>query len=179
MDSNAIRFLRRDDGVSVGPPMIGLIVTLLVLLVVALSLVGALWFLRRRRRRARLHEMSIQIGKRQSMSSTSSSPGRTMTRSSEPDHVYYEKQALMEESESIPESPIPEIRVTFPEEIDETGKRMSGKVVTVHSNDTGVGYGPADNPPAYRQHPDNERFQSLDLERIGGLVEKAQNANWK
>ncbi|WPH04039.1 Hypothetical protein R9X50_00692300 [Acrodontium crateriforme] len=179
MDSNAVRFLRRDDGASVGAPMIGLIASLLVLLVVAVTLVGTLWILRRRRRRARLHEISIQIGKRPSMSSTSSSPGRSTTRSSEPDHIYYEKQALMEESESIPESPIPEIRVTFPEEIDETGKRMSGKVVTVHSNDTGVGYGPADHPPAYRQQSDNARFQSLDLERIGGLAEKAPNVNWK
>ena len=96
-----------------------------------------------------------------------------MIRPSETIHVYQEKQLVS--VDSPPQSPIPEIRITFPEEVDETGKRQSGRVVVVRVGESGVGLEPVDEKlPSYEK--DGERFQSLDLERIGGLVEKARNS---
>ena len=75
---------------------------------------------------------------------------------------------------SSPKSPVPEIRITFPEEEEEGGRRKSGRVVVVRISETGgVGLEPYtdDHLPPY-QNSDAERFQSLDLDRIGGLKEK-------
>ena len=79
-----------------------------------------------------------------------------------------------ESTPGSPSSPLPEIRITFPEEEDEAGKRKSGRVVVVRvSENGGVGLEPYndDHLPPY-QKSDVERFQSLDLERMGGLKEK-------
>lgn len=68
---------------------------------------------------------------------------------------------------------MPEIRITFPEEEDEVGKSKSGRVVVVSISETGgLGLEPYSDEhlPAYQQS-DAERFQSLDLDRMGGLKE--------
>ncbi len=83
---------------------------------------------------------------------------------------------MIEESfrPSSPSSPLPEIRITFPEEEDDAGKRKSGRVVVVRiSENGGVGLEPYndDHLPPY-QRSDAERFHSLDLDRMGGLKEK-------
>ncbi|GAM86076.1 hypothetical protein ANO11243_040860 [Dothideomycetidae sp. 11243] len=69
-------------------------------------------------------------------------------------------------------SPVPEIRITLPEEMDHTGNRRSGRVVVVHVGESTVGYEPYDEKLPPYQHSESERFQSLDLDRIGGLKEK-------
>ncbi|MGY6405660.1 hypothetical protein, partial [Vibrio parahaemolyticus] len=76
-------------------------------------------------------------------------------------------------------SPVPEIRITFPEEEDESGKRKSGRVVVVRISEAGsVGLEPYnDQLPPY-QTSDAERFQSLDIERMGGLKEKDDAKRW-
>ncbi|KAK4631051.1 hypothetical protein CLAFUW4_03335 [Fulvia fulva] len=157
--------------------MVNLLVVLLVLLIFALLLVAGLLFLRHRRRVARKQLALPQYDeKRLSNASTLSSHRRVMVRPSESVYVYQEKQSLVENSDSPPQSPLPEIHITFPEEVDAAGKRKSGRVVVVRVGDTGVGLEPVDDTlPAYRQN-EGDRFQSLDLERIGGLVEKARNA---
>lgn len=68
---------------------------------------------------------------------------------------------------------MPEIRITFPEEEDEAGKSKTGRVVVVRISETGgLGLEPysGEHLPAYQQS-DAERFQSLDLDRMGGLKE--------
>ncbi|EME48121.1 hypothetical protein DOTSEDRAFT_42387 [Dothistroma septosporum NZE10] len=156
--------------------MVNLLVVLLVLLIFALLLVAGLLFLRHRRRVARKQEELPQYEeKRSSNASTLSSHRRVLVRPSEPVYVYQEKQNLIENSNSPPQSPLPEIHITFPEEFDAAGKRKSGRVVVVRVGDTGVGLEPVDTLPAYQQ-TEGDRFQSIDLERIGGLVEKARNA---
>lgn len=68
---------------------------------------------------------------------------------------------------------MPEIRITFPEEENEAGKSKSGRVVVVRISETGgLGLEPYSDEhlPAYQQS-DAERFQSLDLDRMGGLKE--------
>ena len=75
---------------------------------------------------------------------------------------------------SSPSDSLPEIRITFPEEEDEAGKRKSGRVVIVRIGENGgVGLEPCndDHLPPY-QKSDAERLQSLDLDRMGGLKEK-------
>ena len=79
----------------------------------------------------------------------------------------------MDHSLSPPGSPIPEIRITFPEEVDEAGRRKSGRVVVVRVGDHSVGLEPVqDTLPPYQQN-ESDRFHSLDLDRMGGLKEKA------
>jgi hypothetical protein len=91
--------------------------------------------------------------------------------------AYSEKQCLIGNTSPTSLSPdsVPEIRITFPEEEDEDGRRVSGRVVVVKVGEAGVGFvRPLDHdelPPYQRQHP-TDRFDSVDMERIGGLKEK-------
>ncbi|CZT20016.1 uncharacterized protein RCC_05873 [Ramularia collo-cygni] len=166
------------------PTMIALLVVLLVLVVVAGLLVAGLLFMRQRRRARK----QMQIGdyeedeeddeKRLSASSTSSHR-RVKTRPSESIHIYEEKKNLIDNSDSPPPSPLPQITITFPEEYDESGKRKSGRVVVVRVGDAGVALESSEALPAYQQD-EKDRFQSIDLQRVGGLVEKARNGpNYK
>jgi len=87
--------------------------------------------------------------------------------------VYDEKMNLIQNSSAPPPNSLPEIRVTFPDD-DATGENQRGRVVVVHVTDSGsVGMAPLEHEelPPY-QKEDAERFESLDLERIGGLREK-------
>ncbi|KAJ9301334.1 hypothetical protein DTO271G3_1469 [Paecilomyces variotii] len=177
---DALRTLvTRDDGNNEGegltPTMVNLLISLLVLILFGLSLVGALLVLRRKRQNRSRSELPIHNG--QCMSNpryTITSNGKT-----ESVFVYDEKRNLMENSSSPPSSPVPEIRITFPEEEDEAGKRKSGRVVVVRISETGgVGLEPChEDLPPY-QSDDAERFQSLDLERMGGLKEKQDGKRW-
>ncbi|CAK3854172.1 hypothetical protein DOTSEDRAFT_42387 [Lecanosticta acicola] len=157
--------------------MVDLLVVLLVLLVVAVLLVAGLLYLRARRRARKAQTLPMYDEKRLSTSSTASTHRRVMVRPAESIYVIEEK-GLMDDAQSPPPSPLPEIRITFPEEIDAAGKRQSGRVVVVRVGDSGVGLEPVETLPAYQQ-TEGERFQSLDLDRIGGLVEKARNAPGK
>jgi hypothetical protein len=88
--------------------------------------------------------------------------------------VYDEKMNLIHNSSSPPSGVVPEIHITFPDEESKAGLQK-GRVVVVHITDSGsVGMEPLNHPdnlPPY-QKEDADRFQSLDLERIGGLKEK-------
>ncbi|KAK5730461.1 hypothetical protein LTR15_000398 [Elasticomyces elasticus] len=154
--------------------MATLLVVLLVLLIAVLLLVSALLFMRQRRR-ARKHELLPLYDEKRVSTSSTSSHRRVMVRPAESIYVYQEKQGLIADSNPpSPSSKIPEIRITFPEEFDASGKRKSGRVVVVKVGETSIGLEPvAEDLPAYG---DGDRFQSLDLSRIGGLVEKARNA---
>lgn len=111
--------------------------------------------------------------------STRSNHRRIIVRPTESLHVYQEKQFLIRNSTPPPSSPIPEIRITFPEEFDEAGKQQSGRVVVVRVGETSVGMEPfSEKLPAYQQS-EADRFQSLDLDRIGGLQEKEIEARWR
>ncbi|KJX98703.1 hypothetical protein TI39_contig397g00007 [Zymoseptoria brevis] len=173
---------------------IALTVGVLVFALTAIIITAGFWY--QRRRRARLPQNSAlpyadeeddlsthDIEKRLSSLSTSSSSSRqhrrVLTRASK-DDVYTGKPPLFMRSPSPPTSPIPEIRITFPEEIDEaTGQRKSGCVVVVKVGEMGgVGglEGGNEGTGFVGRMNDGERWQSVDLERVGGLVEKARNA---
>ncbi|KAI7154923.1 hypothetical protein KC331_g14238 [Hortaea werneckii] len=171
--------LRRDNGdIANSSTMQALLVVLLVILIIALSLVAGLMFFRQRKRARKAALLPMYDEKRMSTSSTSSTSShhrRIMVRPSESIYVYQGKQDLIDNS-SNPPSPneVPEIRITFPEEVDDSGKRQSGRVVVVKMGESTVGMEPVteEKLPAYEK---DERFQSLDLDRIGGLEEKPAN----
>lgn len=174
---------RQEQDLTNNSTMMALLVTLLVLFVISILLVTGLLFMRRRRRAHKAALLPMYDEKRMSTSTTSSTRShhrRVAVRPSESIYVYQEKQKLIDESSTppSPSSPIPEIRITFPEEVDDSGKRQSGGVVIVRVGDSTVGMEPVaeENLPAYGN---DERFQSLDLDRIGGLEEKAPEVTSK
>lgn len=164
-----------DDGLS--PDIVNLLIALLVLVLVLFVLIGGLLVLRRRRQKK---QPVLPVHNGQSVSNprrlTISTPPSAKTESV---LVYDEKRSLMENSSSPPDSPVPEIHITFPEEEDESGKRKSGRVVVVRiSEGGGVGLEPYQEQLPPYQASDAGRFQSLDIERMGGLKEKEDVKRW-
>lgn len=166
-----------DDGLS--PAMVDLLIVLLVLVFLGLVLVAGLLVLRRKRQNRKLSDLPVHNGecvpsheRRLTISTSSGAKTESVL-------VYDEKRSLMEESSAPSPNAVPEIRITFPEEEDEAGKRKSGRMVTVRISDAGgVGLEPcSDELPPY-QSSDAERFHSLDLERMGGLKEKQDLNRW-
>lgn len=151
------------DGDGLSPTAVDLLITLLVLLFVALSLVAAVLLLRRRRQNRNQPLLPLHNGQ-----TVTSQHGRD---DSVP--VMDEKRALMENELDSPKGPVPEIRLTFPEEEDGSGKRTSGRVVVVKMSEGGnVGLEPYQEQLPPYQAPNSDNFHSLDLERMGGLKEK-------
>lgn len=151
-----------------------LVIVFLVLVLVSLACAGALWFMRRHRiaQRALLPQYSEKVedpSPRQSYHKRVSAAVVSIT--GQAGLVTTDLSA----NSARPQSPsaLPQIHITFPEEVDTDGKTQSGRVVVVHMDDKGaVGMEPVhpdDKPPAYSA---DGRFVSLDLERYGGLKEK-------
>jgi hypothetical protein len=149
-----------------------LIIALVALAVFGLLLAGVLLILRSvRRRRARSDELTGFGGPEKDSY-------RRLTidvQSQKSSYVVQEKLNLIENSDSPPPSPLPEIRITFPDEVDRNGRPrpQSGRVVVVRMGENNVyGLEPLNDPaPPYPQS-DGQRMQSLDLNRMGGLKEK-------
>jgi hypothetical protein len=163
------------DNGSFTPQTIDLLISLLVLILLAIVLAGSLLLLRQRRRRLEQQsQLPLYKGQTHQRSLTITQNSRTGSI-----HVYNEKQDLLQSSLSPPPSSVPEIRITFPDEKDESGKPQAGRVVVVHiSENGGVGLSPMkDELPPYQTN-ESGRFQSLDLERMGGLKEKEEIKTW-
>ncbi len=178
-----LRLIVRDDaaskGVTLTPTMVNLTIALMVLVLVACALTLGLYLVRRKRQRQMLDDDDEMMDK-QKMRRSSRGRSLTITTTAYSDklqatHVYEEKKTLMENSFTPPQSPdcVPEIRITFPEEEDAAGHRKSGKVVVVRVGETGVGLEPLpEGPTPASPTSPTERFQSIDLDRIGGLKER-------
>ncbi|KAF2772273.1 hypothetical protein EJ03DRAFT_200683 [Teratosphaeria nubilosa] len=178
--ANLLNLARRQaNTVPIPHTMIALLVVLLALLIMTLLLIAALYIFRQRRTRAHRPDLLPVYEDGEKRLSTASHHRRVMVRPSESVYVISEKGNPLDDDSapSSPTSPIPEIRITFPEEYDDLGRRKSGRVVVVRVGESSIGLEPVsgeEKPPGY--HHSDERFQSLDLERVGGLVEKARNA---
>ena len=158
--------------------MLNLLIALMVLIFVALLLVGALYTARKIRQRRAIARQQLPTYNEKSSSNprrltiTTSSHGRESSIC-----IYDEKASMIRSPSSPPQSPVPEIRITFPDEHDEQGQRKGGRVVVVRvgENDS-HGLEPlkeSDQLPAYQKDSD-ERFHSIDMDRIGGLKERSQ-----
>ncbi|KAF1961166.1 hypothetical protein CC80DRAFT_531878 [Byssothecium circinans] len=168
MNSIHVLVVRDEKKGGLDTTMLSLVVSLVVLIILGVVLIGALLFLRKMRRARKDAEAQLPLyEKRQSghrrltITTTPYGKGRDSV------VVYQEKQDLMANSCSPPASPVPEIRITFPDEVDESGKRQSGRVVVVRVGEHSVGL-----EPLNEELPPYDRFDSLDLDRIGGLKEK-------
>ena len=160
----------RDDGLDT--THVALLVSLMILVVLALVLIGALMFLRSVRRARKQAEAQLPLYEKRQSNHSRLTITAMPYKGRESVVVYSEKEDLMSNSPRTPTSPVPEIRITFPDEVDESGKRQSGRVVVVRVGEHSVGLEPVneDLPPYQRDASD--RFDSLDLDRIGGLKEK-------
>ena len=90
-----------------------------------------------------------------------------------------EKHTLGEEKifDSTNTSPVPEIRITFPEEDGKNGQ--GGRVVSVRVSEMGsIGLEPYDAEPLPVYERTEQGFQNLDLERMGGLKEHSSEKLW-
>ncbi len=159
------------------PLVTNLLLVLLTLIVFATVLAGVLYFLRKRQA---ANAEVLPTHQRNSNHHRLTITATPYTRKTESIHVYDEKRNLIENSSSPPDSPVPEIRITFPDEEDHSGKKKNGRVVVVRIGDSGsVGMEPvAQDPLPPYQSNETERFQSLDLERMGGLREKPEPRRW-
>lgn len=165
-----------DDG-TYGPGMGSLVFIFFSLVLVASVLALALICLRRKRIAARQQQNQSLLPSYHNHSAHHRSASRsnipTIGRN-DSIFVYDEKMNLIANSSSPPSSAVPEIRLTFPDEEGNSGQQQTGRVVVVHVTDTGsIGMAPLyQEPLPPYQRSDADRFQSLDLDRIGGLREK-------
>lgn len=174
------RLVVRDDSsnsTSMTPTMLNLLIALVVLLMVAVILVAGLFVLRSHRKSRNQKYPTLHPLNPAKNSKSTNHRRLTITTASHRRrsdlYIYNEKQTLIDAAASPPQSPIPEIRITFPEEEDAAGKRQSGRVVVVRiSEQGGLGLEPysEESLPPY-QSSESGRFESLDLDRIGGLKE--------
>lgn len=170
----------RDTTTTMSTSMIDLLIALMVLIFVSLLLVAALYTVRKiRRSKAIARQQLLPLHNEKPPASASH---RRLTITTTPYgrgssiYVYDEKSAMVSNPPSPPLTPndVPEIRITFPDEHDEDGRRKSGRVVVVRLGETGVGLEPLKDEqlPAYEKETGG-RFHSIDMERIGGLKEKS------
>lgn len=164
-----------DNTIGLSNTLVDLLISLLVLVLLALALVGGLFIIRRKRQSNKESLLPVHNGQ------VPTSQRRLTITANKHDSVlvYDEKRALMENSDSPPLSPVPEIRITFPEEEDESGRRKSGRMVVVRISEAGsVGLEPYHEELPPYQTNDSGRFHSLDIERMGGLKEKGELKNY-
>jgi len=142
-------------------------ICILVLIMVLCSVL----FVIRRVRRARaaaaselpLHKADIETGLSSQSASTTS-------------FVQREKEAFLASTYGPSMAAAPAIHLTLPEELEDGSKSSAARVVVVNVGDHGeVGLSPLEHEqlPAYQETTD-DRFQSLDLERLGGLKESSR-----
>jgi len=166
-----------EDGTSFTPDMANTIIVVLALLALASFCFGAYFFLRRRKQS---HSGDKHLLPTHSKSAHHRQPSIS-TSFDRPAHnsvyIYDEKRNLIANASSSASGSIPEIRITFPDEEGSLEKPKGGRVVIVKVGDSGttVGMEPLKEEflPPYPT-TDNDRFQSLDLDRIGGIKEPKQ-----
>jgi hypothetical protein len=72
-------------------------------------------------------------------------------------------------------SPVPEIRITFPDDVDHEGRQLKGRVVVVRVGERGVGLEPIkDEEQLPRYERDGKKWDELDMDLMGGLKEKKE-----
>lgn len=159
---------RDSSSTELSSTVIDLLIALLVLVFILLILTAAIFFMRRRNRRRALARQQLPL---YSEKPSAAQHHRSLTiSSSRASSLYYPN----EKAPRSPTADVPEIRITFPDEHDESGRPRSGRVLLVRVGETSVGLEPMDDEqlPAYEKES-SARFHSIDMDRIGGLKESA------
>ncbi|KAI9719874.1 MAG: hypothetical protein M1828_006095 [Chrysothrix sp. TS-e1954] len=163
-----------------------LLITFVAIILVAITCCGILYILSRYRRSLGpngkpilpLHNKQTLTTpttrsrhSRQSSVVLTARPQKGQRRFTRPLSIFTEKAEAVKDanSNSPPASPLPEIRVTLPEEMGTDGEKKVPRVVIVHLNEKGEAMGME---PVTEDLPPYKRFESVDLERVGGLKEK-------
>ena len=158
------------------PTQMKLLIALVILLAVGLLCTGLLLLLRSRRRaknKAMTPNLEFEPEYKLARSSSKVSH-RRLAANTAPINFTASKEMLVSHEPTSPSSPVPEIRITFPEEDDNGRKRMSDRVVVVRISDQGgVGLEPYNDSHLPPYQKSNEKMESLDLERLGGLKERS------
>lgn len=155
---------------STSTTQVHLLIAFIVLVSVGSSICGALYLIRCRNNRLQLptHE-----SRHKSLTVTAVPYSKRFSTSSS----FYEKSSPIS-----PTSPVPEIRITFPEEEGPDGRRKSGRVVIVQVGEAGAAF-VRDIPAGQLEREQEEalpkytdkktkEFSSVDLDNVGGLKEK-------
>ncbi|EWC48285.1 hypothetical protein DRE_02389 [Drechslerella stenobrocha 248] len=156
---------RSDDSMSSNSTIINLLTALVVISGLGLMLGGILFALRRINNRRMGPELPTHT-RNQSLSITAI-PFKSSKRTS----WFGSEKRNSGSRPGTPTSPVPEIRITFPEEEGADGKRKSGRVVVVQVGEAGAAFVrdiEPDNLPPYNK----AEFSSVDLAKVGGLKEK-------
>jgi hypothetical protein len=163
--------LDKDGSSSFTPEMANTIISILALIALLCFCFGAFFFIRFRRQQpsaSLLPTHSKSAHHRQASISTNFDGPRHSSV-----YVYDEKRNLIANASGPASGSVPEIRITFPDEDGSSEKIHGGRVVIVKVGDSGtVGMEPLKEEflPPYPTNG-NDRFQSLDLNRIGGIKE--------
>jgi len=181
MDSIKSKALSRRGGSDFtdnGPPysMNQLLFVLFTLLLVV-SLCSIALYVLRRRRLEKAQASLLPTHYQPSHHRSPSINNLTQYGKNESVFVYDEKMNLILNSSSPPATAVPEIHITFPDEDGRIGVQK-GRVVVVHITDSGsIGMAPLNQEtlPPYEKE-DAQRFESIDLDRIGGLKEEESSA---
>ena len=164
-----------DDGDSFDQSTITMMIVVLCLVFLGLVIASVLLYLRRVRQQRRMMPVGPPPSYKDSRPShltieTTDKHGRSSMLV-----IGKDGEPMLANPRSPPHSPdnVPEIRITFPDEMDDTGKKQNGRVVLVRMGETSVGLEPVDDEPlpAYEKET-NSPFYSIDMEKIGGLKEK-------
>ena len=156
--------------------MTKLLIALVVLVSSCIMLGGALYIVRRLRN-SRKQESNLPSYDSVTRSNSNRGSRLTIQTNRDSTFVYSEKHGLINGSSPVAMSPdnVPEIRITFPDEDDKDGRRISGRVVVVQVGEAGVGFVrplvETDGPPSYQNNRPEDRFDTVDIEKIGGLKE--------
>lgn len=147
--------------------------TFVILVTVAL---GAIIAGRRKRRLSQAQAVKLSLcDRRNSLHSTKD--GRLTVTNTPLDTLNskdsdYEKRKSASFSSSSLRSPVPEIRITFPEEYDDMGKRRSGQVLMLRVGEQTECMEPVqESLPSYQKN-NSDRFESLDFDRDSDFNEK-------
>jgi hypothetical protein len=177
MDSFTSVISRRDedDGDNNGT-VVNILIALLVFVLVGLVAFAMLVLVRRKRRQRQM--MNATLPQYQDVKRTGNHRRLTIQTSNGRSSVIVVGnggQPMLANPQSPPHSPdnVPEIHITFPDEQDDQGRPLSGRVVVVRVGETSVGLEPLHDEqlPAYEKESKTQ-FYSIDMEKIGGLKEK-------
>lgn len=144
-----------------------------IVLVLVIIICTSLLILYRRSRNSQTSTLPLHKGDLESKTGRPASIASST--SSTKSFVEREKEEFLASTYGPPTSPPPAIHLTLPEELDD-GTKTDARIVVVNVGEHGeVGLSPLEQEqlPPYQEHAE-ERFQSLDLERLGGLREHEQ-----